>query len=89
MKNNEQVEIELQKELDAMNDKISRLSEFLGENSGKTAVLYGGNQAALMAIQYETMQTYAGVLVARIDDLEKDELMKEMDGEEDEDHARD
>lgn len=89
MKTNEQVEIELQEELDAMNDKISRLSEFLDENSGKTAVLYGDNQAALMAIQYEAMQTYAGVLVARIDDLEKDELMKEMDDEEDEDHARD
>lgn len=81
MKTNEQVEIELQEELDAMNDKISRLSEFLDENSGKTAVLYGDNQAALMAIQYEAMQTYAGVLVARIDDLEKDELMKKIGGE--------
>ena len=88
MKINELVEIELQEELDAMNDKISRLSKLLGETSGKTAVLYGDNQAALMAIQYEAMQTYAGVLVARIDDLEKDELIKEMDDEENEDHAR-
>jgi hypothetical protein len=45
MKTNEQVEIELQEELDAMNDKISRLSEFLGENSGKTAWDFNGSES--------------------------------------------
>lgn len=87
MKTNEQVEIELQEELNEMNYKITRLMRLLDENSEKATAIYGDNQAALMSIQCEAMQTYAGVLAARIDDLEKDELMKETDDEKDEGHA--